>query len=345
MQLFTEYATPAELTGYAREALRDREENQFSLNRWLPNDTVNDLVYRFNKGGGGLVEAAVYRAYDAESDIGSRAGAARVTGELPPISRKMPVGEYEQIRMRNVDTQASELRDAMEADSVKLVSAIAARIELARGDALFNGSVTIAENGVSAGVNFGRKAEHSVAVATSADQWQNPETAPAYDQLQTWLDVYNDTNGDLPAFTLMSRKIYNFLRRNRQLRELAYRGASSAPNVLTRDDLNNILGDFDIPPVQIYDAKVSVAGTATRVTPEDKILFLPAQGEAAGKTLWGVPVEANDPRYGLQGDGAGVAVGGYKSEDPQTLWTRATAIALPVLAAPDLTFVADVLGS
>jgi hypothetical protein len=104
-----------------------------------------------------------------------------------------------------------------------------------------------------------------------------------------------------------------------------------------------VLGDFDIPPVVIYDAKVSVGGVATRVTPEDKILFLPEQGDAAGKTLWGVPVEANDPRYGLAGDAAGVAVGGYKSEDPQTVWTRATAIALPVLAAPDLTFVADVI--
>ncbi|MFB7115746.1 major capsid protein [Streptomyces sp. NPDC056291] len=340
MQLFTEYATPAELTGYAREALRDREENQFSLNRWLPNATINDLTYRFNRGGGGLTEAAVYRAYDAESDIGSRAGAARVSGELPPISRKMPVGEYEQIRMRAVDGQAAELRDAMEADSVKLVSAIAARVELARGDAIFNGAVTINENGVSAGVNFGRKAEHSV---TTTTKWSLTDTSKVYDDLQGWLDTYNDTNGDLPAFTLMSRKIYNFMRRSKQLRELAYRGASTAPTVLTKDDLNNILGDFDIPPVVIYDAKVSVAGTATRVTPEDKIAFLPAQGEALGKTLWGVPVEANDPRYGLAGDGAGVAVGGYKSEDPQTLWTRATSIVLPVAAAPDLTFVASVL--
>ncbi|WP_228973393.1 major capsid protein [Streptomyces sp. DH12] len=342
MQLITEYATPAELTGYAREALRDREENTFSLNRWLPNDTINDLVYRFNKGGGGLVEAAVFRAFDAESDIGTRSGAARVTGELPPISRKMPVGEYEQIKLRNVDSQGAEIRDAMEADSVKLVNAIAARIELARGDALFNGAVTINENGVSAGVDFGRKAEHSV---TAAIAWNNTETSLAYDYFMSWLDVYNDTNGDLPAATLMSRKAYNLLRRNKQVRELAYRGASTSPTVLTRDDLNNILGDFDIPPVVIYDAKVSVAGVATRVTPEDKICFLPAQGDAAGKTLWGVPVEATDPRYGLQGDAAGVAVGGYKSEDPQTVWTRATAIALPVLAAPDLTFVADVLSA
>ncbi|MFJ6720487.1 major capsid protein [Streptomyces sp. NPDC091259] len=340
MQLFTEYATPAELTGYAREALRDREENQFSLNRWLPNATINDLTFRFNRGGGGLVEAAVFRAYDAESDIGSRAGGARVSGELPPLSRKMPVGEYEQIRMRNVDTQASEIRDAMEADAVKLVSAIAARMELARGQALFSGAVTIAENNVQASVDFGRASGHSV---TAATVWSDTENASVYDELQAWLDVYNTTNGTLPAYTLMSRKIYNYLRRNKQLRELAFSGASTSPTVLTRDALNAVLGDFDIPPVVIYDAKVSVGGTATRVTPEDKILFLPEQGEAAGKTLWGVPVEANDPRYGLAGDGAGVAVGAYKSEDPQTVWTRATAIALPVVAAPDLTFMADVL--
>ncbi|GGY88506.1 phage capsid protein [Streptomyces nitrosporeus] len=339
MQLITEYATPAELTGYARAALRDREENRFSLNRWLPNQTINDLVYRFNRGGGGLVEAAVFRAFDAESDIGSRSGAARVTGELPPISRKYPLGEYDQIKMRNVDSQKAEIRDAMEADSIKGVTAIAARAELARGDAIFNGGVTINENRVSAGVDFGRKGSHSVIAGTV---WTD-ENALILDEAQSWLDVYNDTNGELPEATLLSRKIYRAMLRNKQLRDLAYRGASSAPGVLRGEDLNAVLADYDIPPVVIYDAKVSVDGIATRVTPEDKLAFLPAQGDALGATLWGVPVEANDPRYGLQGDAAGVAVGAYKSEDPQTVWTRSTAIVLPVLGNPDLSFVADVL--
>ncbi|MFD5198792.1 major capsid protein [Streptomyces sp. NPDC058375] len=339
MQLITEYATPAELTGYAREALRFREENTLNLNRWLPNETINDLTFRFNRGGGGLTEAAVFRAYDAESDIGTRSGGARVSGELPPISRKIPVGEYEQIRMRNVDTQAAEIRDAMESDSVKLVNAIAARLELARGEALFSGAVNLNENGVQASVDFGRSASHSV---TAGTLWSNI-AAPAYDHLMAWLEVYNDTNGVLPASMLMSRKIYNAMRKNTQIIALAFAGQSGAPGILTREGLNAVLGEYDIPPIEIYDAKVSVAGVATRVTPEDKLLFLPEQGDAAGKTLWGVPVEANDPRYGLAGDSAGVAVGGYKSEDPQTVWTRATAIALPVVAAPDLTFQADVL--
>ncbi|WP_329168289.1 major capsid protein [Streptomyces sp. NBC_01267] len=339
MQLITEYATPAELTGYAREALRDREENQFSLNRWLPNHTVNDLSFRFNRGGGGLVEAAVYRAYDAESDIGSRSGGARVSGELPAISRKMPVGEYEQIRMRNVDSQNAEIRDAMESDAVKLVSAIAARTELARGEALFTGAVHLNENNVQASVDFGRNASHTV---TATKVWSDP-TAKAFDDLQAWLETYNATNGVMPTTTLMSRKVYNAMRTNPQMIALAFAGQNGAPGILTRDMLNTTLGQYDIPPVEIYDAQVSVAGVATRITPANGLAFLPAQGPSAGQTLWGVPVEANDPRYGLAGDGAGVAVGGYKSEDPQTVWTRATAIVLPVVAAPDLTFAATVL--
>ncbi|WP_328967966.1 major capsid protein [Streptomyces sp. NBC_00239] len=338
MQLIDEFATPAELTGYARAALADRDENQFSLDRWLPNRTINDLSYRFTRGGGGLTEAATFRAYDASSPVGTRPGGARVSGELPPISRKIAMGEYERIRRRNIDTQNAEIRDAMLDDGVRQARAIEARMELARGEALFTAGVNLNEEGVQAAVDFGRTAGHSVSAATP---WSTFATADAYGDLSSWLDTYNTTNGRLPAYTLMSRKIYNFLRRNVGLTKLA--NTQNPPTVLTRDALNTVLGDFDIPPVVIYDAQVSVGGVATRITPEDKILFLPEFGDALGQTLWGVPVEADDPRYGLAGSEAGIAVGAYKSEDPQTIWTRATAIALPVVAAPDLSFVADVL--
>lgn len=338
MQLIDEFATPAELTGYARAALADRPENEQTLDRWLPNRTINDLSYRFTRGGGGLTEAASFRAYDASSDVGVRPGGARVSGELPPISRKIPVGEYERIRRRNLDTQNAEIRDAMLDDGVRLARQIEARMELARGEALFSAGVSLNENGVQASVDFGRNPAHSV---TASTVWSNTATAKVYDDFQAWLDVYNATNGRLPAYTLMPRTVYNYIRRNAQICSLAQ--SINPPTVLTKDGLSNVFGDHDIPPVIIYDAQVSVNGVATRVTPADKILFLPEFGDSVGQTLWGVPVEADDPRYGLGGDAAGIAVGGYKSEDPQTVWTRATAIALPVVAAPDLTFQADVL--
>ncbi|MEU1200110.1 major capsid protein [Streptomyces sp. NPDC005813] len=338
MQLIDEFATPAELTGYARAALADRPENAFSLDRWLPNRTVNDLSYRFTRGGGGLTEAASFRAYDASSDVGVRPGGARVSGELPPISRKIPVGEYERIRRRNLDTQNTEIRDAMLDDGVRLARQIEARMELARGEAIFNAGVALNENGVQASVDFGRNAAHTV---TAGTVWSNP-AADVIGDFQTWLEVYNDTNGGDPDSVLISRAIWTALKRNTQLRGLSTTGAT-APTILTDSLLAAILADHGIPPLVRYDAKISVNGVSTRVTPNDKLAFVPAQGDALGQTLWGVPVEADDSRYGLAGDEAGIAVGGYKSEDPQTVWTRATAIALPVVAAPDLTFVADVL--
>lgn len=338
MQLITEYATPAVLTGYAREAEREREENTFSLERWLPNETINDLTYRFARGGGGLTEAANYRAFDAESDIGTRPGASRVSGELPPISRKIPVGEYERIVRRNSDTQAEELRDAHLSDAVRLAAQLSARVELARGSAIFNAGVTLNENGVQASVDFGRNASHNV---TAGTVWSNV-AADVIADLQNWLEVYNATNGQDPEYVLMSRAIFMALKRNTQLRGLSTTGAT-APSILTNSLLEAILADHGVPPIVQYDAKVSVGGVSTRITPQDKLAFMPAQGDALGKTLWGVPVEADDPRYGLAGDEAGIAVGAYKSEDPQTVWTKAVAIVLPVAANPDLTFVADVL--
>ncbi|MFI8084368.1 major capsid protein [Kitasatospora sp. NPDC086009] len=340
MQLITEYGSPAVLTGYVREALADRPGNAFSLSRWLPDRTINDISFQLSRGGGGLTEAAGYRNWDAESDIATAPGSSRITGELPPISRKKPVGEYERIRRRGVAAdQAAEIQNAMLSDGVVLGRQIEARVEIARAQALFEGRVVLQENGlVGITADYGRNAAHNV---TATKVWSDP-TADIIADTSAWLEVYSDTNGDRPTYTLMSLKIYNWLRRNNQLRALSTTGAT-APSVLTSSTLDALLADYGIPQPVIYDAKYSVAGTATRVTPEDKICFLPAEGDAVGQTLWGVPVEGDDPRYGLAGSEAGIAVGAYKTEDPQTVWTRATAIVLPVAADPDRTFVADVL--
>ncbi|MER7482804.1 major capsid protein [Streptomyces sp. NPDC126510] len=343
MQLVTEYATPAHLSGYARAALAEFEENTFTLSQWLPSDTVDDLFYRFEQGGGGLVEAAVFRAYDAESDIGHRAGATRVSGMLPPISRKIPVGEYEQLKERNL-TDTEGVRDTIEGLSEKLTREIAARVELARGDAIFNASVTIAENGVSASVDYGRDPAHSVELDGVTDAlWDDTETSKPFDNLTEWVEVYNDTTGETPEFVLMPERVLRLLQRNVQLCRLSTTDPVP-PVMLSRDELNALLRAYELPQIVTNDARVSFKGVTTRVTPADKVALLPAKGGALGLTLWGTPVEATDPSYALaSADRAGVLVGSFRSEDPQTLWTRATSIVLPVVAAPDRTFVAKVV--
>ncbi|MFF7019001.1 MULTISPECIES: major capsid protein [Streptomyces] len=341
MQLITEYANPRDLSGYAREALRDREENTFTLSRWLPSDTIEDLEYRFETGGGGLTEAANYRAYDASSDIGTREGAARVSGQLPPISRKMPVSEYERIRRRAAATMHADIQDKIFGDTETLVNAIAARVELARGEAIFNSTVTLNENNVQAGVEFGRLAEHTTATGVN---WTDTETSTIFDDLEAWRDLMLDNTGKVPRWALMPSRIARVMRSNAQLCRMSTTDYT-APSVLSLDELNALLFKHELPQVTTYDARVVFQGTAQRITPADKIALLPETGDELGKTLWGVPVEANDPRYGLAGgEQGGIYAGGYMNEDPQTVWTRATAIVLPVVGAPNLSLTAKVIG-
>lgn len=341
MQLVTEYATPAELTGYARAALADFEANTFNLSQWLPSETIDDLVYQFEKGGGGLTEAASFRAYDASSDIGVRGGATRVSGMLPPISRKIPVGEYEQLKQRNAEVDEEE---KIFDDAGRLTREIAARVELARGEAIFNAGVTIAENGVSASVDYGRDPAHSVTLDGVVNAlWDDTETSTPFDDLTEWVETYTDTTGELPAYALMPERIARYLRHNAQLCRMSTTDPVP-PAVLTLDALNTLLKEHELPQIVTNDARVSFQGATTRITPADKVALLPAKGDALGKTLWGTPVEARGADMALPtADQPGVLVANYRSEDPQTLWTKVTSIVLPVVAAPDRTFVAKVV--
>lgn len=343
MFLNSDYFTPAELTGYARAALANQPINQFSLARWLPRRPIDDLVYRFTKGGDTLIDAAMFRSYDAESTIGARPGISRVSGELPPISRKIPLGEYDRLRQRaNPD---SAIRTAIMDDAERMVRQVEARIELARGDALVNGSVTINENGVVASASFGRSGGHAV---TAATLWSTVASADVIGDLMTWQQVYVDSNGVKPGCFLTSTRVRGLMLRNAGIRGLVANIAGS-PTLVSDAMLNQVLANYDLPPLITYDARVRVNGSATRVIADNIGLFLPAPVEPndfgstdLGATFYGTTAESLDPRYGLEGDEPGVVAGSYATEDPIAVWTKAAAISLPVLANPDLTFKAIV---
>lgn len=344
MLLNADYIEPVELTGYAREAAANLPDNQFSLARWFPNRPIDDLEYRFTRGGEGLIEAATFRAYDAESPIGSRPGLTRVSGELPPISRKIRLGEYDRLRQRSANADA--IRNSLLTDAERMTRSVAARMELARGDALVNGSVTINENGVVATVSFGRSGSHSV---TASTPWSTIASATPLADMLSWQQTYRTTNGEAPGAMVMSSTVLGYMLRNAEIRALV--GSTlGVPSRASQASLRGILDDHGLPPWYIVDEQINVNGTATRPIPVDRFLFLPApvdpndgEGSQMGATLWGTTAESLDPRYGLEeGDRPGIVAGAYATEDPIALWTKAAGIGLPVQANPDLSFVADV---
>lgn len=347
MLLTENYVYPAEITGFVREALADFNINQFTLSRWLPNYNVDDIEYRVAKGGTGLADAAVYRAYDAESPIGRRQTLSSIVGELPPLSLKTRLSEFDRLRMRKVSDQ--RIRDALFNDGKKLTRDVAARVEIARGQALATGKTPIAELGVT--VDWGRASAHTV---TAATLWSDPASDPLSD-LMTWRDTYLATNGVDPGTLLVSRRIWNNMLRNQALRNQIFPGYQQA-SIVTQDDLNQALSAQGLPPVTLYQSQVNVSGTATKVLPDNVAIFLPAPvdpnaapGDAPdetqlGASFWGTTAESMDPRYNLEvDDQPGIVAGEFTDEDPPGVWTKVASINLPVMPNPNLSFAATVL--
>lgn len=344
MLLDSTYIYPQELTGYVRSAMEDYQINKFTLSQFLPNQPIDDIDYRLVAGGTGLAEAATFRAFDAESPIGRRQGLSLVMGELPPISQKLRLGEYDRLRQRKVANQA--IVDALFNDARRVTLNIAARMEIARGDALVNGSVTITENGLNGFVvNYGRAGAHSV---TAATLWTST-TADILADLMSWRDTYLATTGVEPGSLLVSRRVWNLMLRNVSVRNQVFPGANQ-PSIVTQANLGQMLEAQGLPQIVLYQAQVNVNGVASKVIPDNVALFLPApvtqddyQGTDLGTTLWGTTSESLDANYGLEeADQPGIVAGSYTDFDPVAMWTKAAALGLPVLPNPNLSFKAVV---
>lgn len=339
MLLTTDYYTPAELSGYARQALAELPDNAQQLARWLPNRTVDDLEYRFNRGGGGLTEAASYRAFDAESPIGRREGGARTTGELLPLSEKIPLGEYDQLRRRANPTPA--IQTGLLSDVERQVRKLAARVELARGELLATGKLVLNENKLKSTVDFGRDPGNAVNVGTA---WSNLASATVLTDLDTAVQDYSDKNGQAPGAILTSRKYRGYMRRNAEIRGLLATG-NQTPSVVSVSALDDFLDSEDLPPVITYDAKYTVEGVTKRVIPENLAILLPPPGDPGnpdgtdlGATMWGTTAYALQPEFALTGNEPGMVAGSYFENDPPSLWTLVAAIVLPGLANPNLSY-------
>ena len=339
--LIYDLVDPAELQGFVRAL----EVPQYALlNTVLPTRPVDDLEYRFTKGDLLDMDAATFRAFDAEAPIGTRPGLSRMAGELPPISKKMRLGEEQRLRLRQLQGAgagaAAGLVTAIFEDAGRLSRSILARLELACGDALVNGKVTIAENGVAASVDYGYVAGQK---PTRATAWNDP-AADVIGELTAWVEAYVARTGGLrPGYVLTSTAVRNALLRNNAVRTLAA-SLGGTPQLVTVNTLGQVLDAFDLPPIRLYDTAVPVGGATQLVIPSNRLLLMPPG--APGATFSGTTAEAIElaGARAIANDAiAGMTAVVEKTFDPVSTWTKVSAIALPVLYQPEAITVATVL--
>lgn len=334
---------PAELIDYVRaydsEVLR--AEAAFVLDQWLPNRPTQDLDFRIRKGTLNDVDAAEYRAWDTPAPMTGRPGTTRIAGTLGPVSRQIPMGEEEFLRQQSLDRGTDDpIISAIFDDAERMVRAVQSRIELARGDAIDDGIVTIAENGLELEADYGRDPSMS---KTAATVWTNP-VAGILTELLGWQEEYVDMNGVDPAELVVPRSRIGNFALNAEMLDYAAAGGTT-PGRINRATVDNIFASEGLPPITVYDGQFRVDGVRTRVLPENKCYFMPPRGEAFGHTFYGVTAEALKLRSKglIERDAApGVVAVVTETEHPVQTYTVGTAIALPVTPNPNLVMDMDV---
>ncbi|MDJ0010103.1 major capsid protein [Gordonia alkanivorans] len=341
--LYTETITPQEITGFARAAQEDIEARQGTLARWLPNTAVNDVVVRTVVDQDGSGDLAEYRSFDAETPIGSGGKAERKIFELMPLGKKERIGEYDRLRARGGDT-AGLILSSVEKATIRRVRGVVNRLELARGQALETGGLSITENGLVQNPSFGRPGGNTV---TAPVLWDAASGVKVLENLQTWLEVYSAGNDGADAGAIVtSKRVLSVMLKDAGIRSLVATPGGGTPPVVSVDVLNTTLATYGLPPIYLYDRKVK----GTRVTSDNKVFILPEPvdpntgSNELGGTFFGPTLEAEEPEYGLAAsEQPGIAVGVYKTNDPIGLWVHSNAIALPVLVNPVASMVATVL--
>lgn len=345
MALVTDLVEPMEMIGYVRGVQIELERNTFTLSQYLPNNQVDEIEWRVTTANLRDEDAAPLRQWDTEAPVGGRQGAQRLYGELPPISKKIPLGEEQRLRARALlrgDGDTTEIVNGVFNDAERMTRAVLARMELLRGEAIQTGQNVINENGVVQTVSWGRKGAHTVSAAIKWDQ----ATADPVADMRAWVQTYIDTNGVAPAFALTSTQVITQLMLNQKIRELATTAVLGAPSLVTVDTVMAVFAAFGLPPLVAYDTTVRLSGTSTRVTNVKMLTLMPPAVEPLGETRWGPTAESMVLAAGNfvpVADAPGIVATIMATDDPPTTWTKATGVGLPLLPNPDLTFTATVL--
>jgi len=341
MALNTDYRTANDLSGVARAAA-DELDSKMVLAEWLPTKENPTLSYEFDASDTPMVDVASYRAFDTESPYGKLGPTITKSGKLPPISRKLPVSEYTELQF--TDNMAA-LGDHLDDYAAKLGASIAARLELARVEAVSTGALSLAENGITASIDFGRDPALTVPLLVQASRWDQPTATPV-DNTIGWRELVKEkSKGSLPTVMILSNAVMMALMGNQQVIEYALGRSDNLPSRVSADQVRTVFAGYaGISRMVVADEAYAAYNFGKQVWPNSQVVLLPPAGVviggdgSLGTTDYGVPAEALQPSYGIaQGERAGIFSGAFDHHDPEGLDVLVSAIALPLLQKANAT--------
>lgn len=317
------------------------------LSAFMPDKPIADTRVEFASAAR-VNRTAQFRAFDGNIPMLERDTVETRQVDLLPMSIMGGKGELERLSLERVRQNGGSLAAITQAiyDDLEIgVRSIRNRVEVARGEVLSTGKLTLAgENGLYLTADFQVPAQHFVNASTP---WSTVDTAKVVQDLTGWVETYTAANGFAPGGMIVSRKTLGYLQRNAEFRTLLA-SVVGAPTVVGRSAVDQVLNDYALPPiVEVYDTVINVGGVDTRVIPEDKVIFLPPNASDLGYVAYGITATAQELLGSAQSDlsftdAPGLAGVVVKDGPPFRERTFVDSLLLPVIENPKALFVADV---
>lgn len=270
---------------------------------------------------------------------------------------KVKLNQSERLReLTRAGVQGDEaLYEYVMNDGLRLAEQVVTRTKVAKNELLATGKVTIKENDLDLTVDYGVP----TANLQKTLDFGEGATATIPEQLQALVDETTAKGITLTGMVL-PRAVLTKLRQNEAVQK-AVNGALMAGQLVRNTDLRAYLNEeYGINQVITNDLTYNVPGamnastgipalTAHRYFPANKVsFFAPNASGRIGTGLWGDPPEVDAARafdggVAASGESPFVYISQWGETDPAVLWTKASALFMPVLYNPNALYVASVI--
>lgn len=291
---------------------------------------------------------AQFHSFDVETQTTTRVPVDTHNIEKGLI--KVKINQSERMRaILRAGVQNESLYDYVINDGVNLADQVITRTKVAKNELLATGKVTIKENNLDLTVDYGVPAAQT---AYSIDVGQGQDIDA---QIQAIIDDATSV-GVVINGMVCSRRVLTKMRKNDML-QVAINGnvgagalvgmAALEAHFATEFGINRIItNDLTYASNRTINASGNVVQTTKRYFPDDKITFFAtANGNVLGTGLWGDPPEVDIQQFqsvSASGVSPFVFVSQWAENDPTVLWTRASALFMPVLYNPNSLFIAEI---
>lgn len=262
---------------------------------------------------------------------------------------KVKINQSERLReLMRAGVQNDAMYDYVMNDGIRLADQVFTRSKVAKNELLATGKVTIKENGLNLTVDYGVPAANlAYTINTATDD------VPA--KIQSVIDDALN-KGVVINGILTSRQNLSKLRASASVQTVINGTNAVGATVRYADLVGWLSEEFGINQVVTNDLTYGASAvigsngrpnvTTARYYPANKITFFATNPSGKlGTGLWGDPPEVDAARF-MQVQTSSVSPYVYVSQwmenDPAVLWTKASALYMPLLYNPNSLFVATV---